>query len=492
MTVNSGATFDALGGITIGSAGSPSVTINGGGTLSTLSGATNTLTISSATSGATVLTLGNLSALNMDVGATADEIVLSGALKASVSGAVTININGLGSLSGTTQTLISAPGGGLTGAFTLGSITGNVSGYNLALVDSSTSLTLTETLAATGSAYYTGAGGSVWNTGAGANFNNAYSSGTALSAAPGGGVTNVFIAESTDTSTSTTLGQNTSINSLSFTGTGPASSSSFTLAADGSTLTLAAVSGFTDQNSKTYASGTGLVVQAGSAAHTIAVPVALGASQAWEIDNSSANGLTVSGSISDGGLGFSLGKTGVGTLILSGTETYTGGTNVQNGTLQMAPGGILVSTSAVTLGSGTNSGVLVLGSAGGTDNLTIGSLTTSGTGSAADAVVGGNSSVSTLTLSNSAADSYAGLIGGTGTNQNQVALTKSGAGTLTLSGNNTYTGGTVWQRYPERGQRECPGRFGQSHFHRRHAAIFRDRNHRLFQPHRQQQFGDHD
>ena len=78
-------------------------------------------------------------------------------------------------------------------------------------------------------------------------------------------------------------------------------------------------------------------------------------------------------------------------------------------------------------------------------NQTIGSLTTSGTGSATDAVVGGgNASISTLTVSYSgtSTDTFAGVIGGTGTNQNAVNLTKSGAGTLLLTGSNSYTGGT--------------------------------------------------
>ena len=170
--------------------------------------------------------------------------------------------------------------------------------------------------AAGGNAFYTGAGGSVWSTGAGANFNDMFSGGTALTAPPGGGTTNVFIAASSATGTSTTLGQNLSINSLSFTGSGPASTSPFTLAADGNTLTLNAASGFTDQNSNTYAAGTGIVVQNGSAAQTIAANLILGRSETWEIDNSAANALTVTGPVGDSGAGFSLTKTGTGNLVL--------------------------------------------------------------------------------------------------------------------------------------------------------------------------------
>ena len=326
ITVNSSGTFAGLGNVTIGATGSPTVTINSGGILSTVDGTINTLTINSATSGATVLNLaptGTAAILNMEVGTNADEIVLGSGLQGLGRHRRVVNIVGLGSLTGTSQTLISAPGGGLSGTFLLGTITGNTSGYNFTLTDTGTALVLNETIAAGGNAFYTGAGGSVWSTGSGANFNTLVSGGTALTAPPGGGVTNVFIAASAlSGTTSTTLGQNLSINSLSFTGSGPASTTSFTLAADGNTLTLNAANGFTDQNSNSYAAGTGLVVQNGSAAQTIAASVLLGRSQTWEIDNSAANALTVSGSVSDSGLGFSLTKTGTGTLIISGANTY--------------------------------------------------------------------------------------------------------------------------------------------------------------------------
>ena len=45
-----------------------------------------------------------------------------------------------------------------------------------------------------------------------------------------------------------------------------------------------------------------------------------------------------------------------------------------------------------------------------------------------------------LTINNSATDIYAGILGGTGTNYNDLSLAKTGLGTLTLSGNNTYIG----------------------------------------------------
>ncbi len=57
-----------------------------------------------------------------------------------------MNISAVGSLSGTTQTLITAPGGGLTGGggFTLNASSGNFGGYTLGLVNTGTVLQLTE------------------------------------------------------------------------------------------------------------------------------------------------------------------------------------------------------------------------------------------------------------------------------------------------------------------------------------------------------------
>ena len=148
--------------------------------------------------------------------------------------------------------------------------------------------------------------------------------------------------------------------------------------------------------------GTGGVVQLGSAALTV---------------NNSGPG-AYSGVIQGGG---SLIKNGPGTLSLSGNNSYTGGTTILAGTLQAGSSGGFVTDTAYTV----NGGVLDLNSF----NLTM--STFNGTGG----VVQLGSAA--LTVNNSGPDAYSGGIQGGG------SLIKNGPGTLSLSGNNSYTGGTT-------------------------------------------------
>ncbi|MEI9887562.1 MAG: autotransporter outer membrane beta-barrel domain-containing protein [Rhizomicrobium sp.] len=107
----------------------------------------------------------------------------------------------------------------------------------------------------------------------------------------------------------------------------------------------------------------------------------------------------VSGVIADGGAaggsGASLVKVGSGTLTLSGANTYTGGTTVSAGTLQLGSGG----TSGSILGNVT-------------DN-------------------------ATLAFNRSDAVSFGGVISGSG------AVIQAGTGTTTFTATNTYGGGTM-------------------------------------------------
>ena len=134
------------------------------------------------------------------------------------------------------------------------------------------------------------------------------------------------------------------------------------------------------------------------------------------------NTLTVGGVISGS---YSLTKTGAGTLVLSGTNTYTGITTITGGTLSISKdrnlGVVPGSTTATAITFNGSGATLQI-----TNTFTLDpkrgiTLTTDG---AIDVTSG-----ETLT--------YGGIITGNG------ALAKTGDGKLTLSGINTYAGGTT-------------------------------------------------
>ena len=170
------------------------------------------------------------------------------------------------------------------------------------------------------------------------------------------------------------------------------------------------------------------------------------------------------------GEGVGINKVGDGTLILSGANTYTGTTSVLFGTLRLGANDVLPDASAVSL-SGRLAGVTATLDANG-NNDTIGSLTLGGGTTTSGAVV--TTGAGTLTLGGSVTYANAGnplgaTISGkinlgaanrtftvndstTAANDltvsadisgTDVGLTKAGAGTLLLSGNNSYTGVTT-------------------------------------------------
>ncbi|WP_404333834.1 autotransporter-associated beta strand repeat-containing protein [Sphingomonas sp. MMS12-HWE2-04] len=142
--------------------------------------------------------------------------------------------------------------------------------------------------------------------------------------------------------------------------------------------------------------------------------VVLGQTLAIGGDNSSTG---FAGTI--GGVG-GLTKVGTGTLTLSGTNGYAGVTTVDGGTLAVTGGSAIADSGSVVIGNG---GTLQVKTAE-----TIGSLSGSGAVRLDQALTLGGDDSSTT---------YAGAISGSG------ALVKTGSGTLTLGGTNGYTGGTV-------------------------------------------------
>lgn len=133
-------------------------------------------------------------------------------------------------------------------------------------------------------------------------------------------------------------------------------------------------------------------------------------------------------------------KGNASTLIITGANTYTGGTRVNLGRLILSGGdNRLSSAGALSFGTGANSGVVQLGDDTSASHQTVSGLSTFGTG-LANAIVGGHSTNSILTVNNTGTHTFNGTLGGVGTNENHLALVKSGAGSLTLGGNNSFVG----------------------------------------------------
>ena len=149
-------------------------------------------------------------------------------------------------------------------------------------------------------------------------------------------------------------------------------------------------------------------------------------------------------------------------MILGGVSTYGGdtclttnfaddGSGTFSGTLRLGIDNPLptttklsiggaYSTAGGTLGTGAGNGRFVLNG----HNQELAGLVANGTG-LMNRVVGNSATLSTLTLNiaDGVTNTYDGFLGWTDTDDNNLALVKTGAGTLKLTADNTYTGATT-------------------------------------------------
>jgi outer membrane autotransporter protein len=144
---------------------------------------------------------------------------------------------------------------------------------------------------------------------------------------------------------------------------------------------------------------------------TLALLPASGTAGTFNIDNGVS---TIVGSIIVDGAGGSLKKTGGGTLVLTGANTYSGATQLLGGTLSVSSDANLGTAGGLTFDEGTLQNTAAFATA---RDITLGA--------------GGG------TFRTDADLTLTGMVSGAG------ALTKDGLGTLTLSGTNTYEGGTT-------------------------------------------------
>jgi fibronectin-binding autotransporter adhesin len=209
---------------------------------------------------------------------------------------------------------------------------------------------------------------------------------------------------------------------LTKTGTGTLTLSGANTYSGGTTINAGTV--VVNSSASLGATSGGATINAGS------LEVAAGYSTSWvfTLGNSASTfridpsqTFTVTSAI--GGTG-TLNKTGSGTMVLSGVNTYSGGTNVGAGTLQISASERLADSGALTVSGGTFDLQ--------TFNETVGTVTLS-----SGSIVGSGSATLTGSSYGVQSGTISGILSGTG------AMTKTTSGTVTLSGANTYTGTTT-------------------------------------------------
>jgi fibronectin-binding autotransporter adhesin len=216
---------------------------------------------------------------------------------------------------------------------------------------------------------------------------------------------------------------------------------------------------FSNVNSYTIAQGTGgslildgngsdAIVTDFGGTHTISAPVILHSNTDVGVVNH-GDILTISGNISGTGalnvtnLGNGGGNFNPSAVVLSGSNSYSGGTSVSRGTLQMGSATALPTGTALTLaGIDSPAGQLDMNGF----NATISSLSTTG-GLAAQTnistLAGSGNSTLTFAGTNSNPSTFPGNISDSSASGGSTLSLTVASGKLTLSGTNSYAGSTT-------------------------------------------------
>ncbi|MGB8852779.1 MAG: autotransporter-associated beta strand repeat-containing protein, partial [Pirellulales bacterium] len=207
---------------------------------------------------------------------------------------------------------------------------------------------------------------------------------------------------------------------LIYTGTGETTDRVINLAASGAT-TSGIIGGILDQSGVS-----------GTLRFTSAMTVTGSGQQNLTLRGSTAGVGEFAGSIVNGSGTVALTKAGTGRWVLSGSNSYTGVTTISGGVLAVSGVGTLgASGGALTLSGGS----LDLGGTTQTE----GAVTISAAPASGDTIYGGSLSGTSFSVTNTTGNAIVSANLSLGA----AALTKSGAGTLTLSGTNSYSGGTT-------------------------------------------------
>jgi autotransporter-associated beta strand protein len=389
VAVNSGATLTGNG--TVGN-----VTVNAGGILTPGSNGLGNLTMSN-------LTLATNSVTNLQFNGTAnDQLTVTGTNGLTLGSGAILDI-----YQANTTTAFITPGtyqligyvGNETGApgnLTIGTSTG---GLNFNLSTSGNFLDLTIALAN---------GPGSWSATGSGNWSNSSNWASGIVGA-GAGNTAVFGTSITAPAT-VTLDGNETVGGLTF-----GNANSYTIAPGTGVLTLDNM-------------GATAVIAVSLGNETISTPVNLTAGGVTA-QVSVNSGLTISGNIGQTATA-GVTKAGLGTLTLSGVNSYTGDTVITGGTLTDGVSNAIPSASNLTV-NGTTADFNL----GANQNNTVNIVTLDGNGS----ITGTGTSTLTSTGGFQVMNgTVTAILAGSG-----IALNKTTTGTVTLAGANTYTGATT-------------------------------------------------